>query len=118
MKQYNLSFTKEGDFWYIDLPNWPFSHGNLMMVAGADKLCQELSYDGIHTSVEVIISRKPLELPDYIHLNREEVGIIDGATYEVSGATSTRLCWICPVTLFVFGGYPRHIYLKRNEKDN
>ena len=59
MKQYKLSFTKEcSGLWYIDLPKWPFAHHNLMMVCGADKLCQELSYDENHTKVEVIISHK------------------------------------------------------------
>jgi len=34
-----LSFNHEADgCWYVDLPNWPFAHHNLMMVAGADKL--------------------------------------------------------------------------------
>lgn len=116
MKIYNLSFTKESSgFWYIDLPKWPFSHDNLMMVAGADKLCEELSYASSHTLVEVIISKKELDLPDYIHLKREEVGLFDGATYKVSNSIKTNICWICPVTLFVFGGYPRNIYLKRNK---
>ena len=69
MKEYKLSFTKEQDNnWYIDLPNWPFAHHNLMMVAGADDLCEELKYDENHTSVDVVISDKPENLPDYIEL--------------------------------------------------
>lgn len=115
MKQYNLSFTKEpSGFWYIDFPKWPFAHHNLMMVCGADKLCQELSKDGIHTKVDVIISHKELNLSEYIHLSRKEVGLLDGATYNVTGAKVKEL-WICPVTLFVFGGYPRNIYLKQSD---
>ncbi len=116
MKQYNLSFTKESNLaWYIDLPKWPFDHQNLMMVCGADDLCQELSYDNNHTDVNVIISRKELDLPDYIHLKRKNVGFLDGADYDVIGYVETKTIWICPVTLFVFGGYPRHIYIKRNK---
>ena len=41
MKVFHLKFNKEADaHWYIDLPHYPFAHHNLMMVAGADRLCQ------------------------------------------------------------------------------
>ena len=40
-KEYNLQFNHEADgCWYVDFPNWPFDHHNLMMVAGANMLCQ------------------------------------------------------------------------------
>ena len=116
MRNFKLSFTKEANnIWYIDFPKWPFDHYNLMMVAGADKLCEELSYNGINTSVDVIVSKKELNKPDYIHLKREKYKILDGATYKVVGSYSVRTCWICPVTLFVFGNYPKNIYIKRNK---
>ena len=45
--EYTISFTKEDDgCWYVDYPDWPFDHHNLMMVEGADDLCELLSYDG------------------------------------------------------------------------
>ena len=38
--EYTISFTKEDDgCWYVDYPDWPFDHHNLMMVEGADDLC-------------------------------------------------------------------------------
>ena len=44
--EYHLQFNHEDDGqWYVDFPSWPFDHHNLMMVAGADKLCQFLSDD-------------------------------------------------------------------------
>ena len=53
---YEVSFTKEDDgLWYVDYPDWPFDHHNLMMVNGADELCEMLSYDGKHTKVNVYI---------------------------------------------------------------
>lgn len=114
MKEYKLSFTKEkNDCWYIDLPNWPFDHHNLMMVAGADDLCEELTYDGTHTAVDVIISKKKLDLPDYICLEKQDSAILSGAYYYVDGAKTVDELWICPVTLFVFGKYPNFIYLKK-----
>lgn len=118
MKEYKLSFTKEKDNnWYIDLPSWPFNHHNLMMVAGADNLCQELAYDGKHTSVDVIISDKDEILPEYICLKKQNSKLVEGATYSVRGAESVKELWICPVTLFVFGKYPKFIYLKKSSGD-
>ena len=115
MKQYTLSFTKEADrCWYIDLPNWPFAHHNLMMVAGADTLCEELAYDGKHTSIDVIVYKKEEDLPGYICLEKFDSGLTTGADYDVTGAETVKELWICPVTLFVFGKYPNYIYLKRN----
>ena len=41
MKVFHLKFNKEADGdWYIDFPGYPLAHHNLMMVAGANKLCQ------------------------------------------------------------------------------
>ena len=114
MKHYSLSFTKEASgLWYIDLPAWPFSHHNLMMVCGADDLCEELTYDGSHTAVDVIISKKKLDLPDYICLEKKQSAMLSGADYYVDGAKTVDELWICPVTLFVFGKYPNFIYLKK-----
>lgn len=46
-REYNLQFNHEEDNrWYVDFPGWPFDHHNLMMVAGADDLCDFLSEDG------------------------------------------------------------------------
>ena len=36
--EYHPQFNHEEDgLWYVDFPNWPFDHHNLLMVAGADK---------------------------------------------------------------------------------
>ena len=41
---YSISFTKEKDNrWYVDFPEWPLSHDNLEMVAGADDLLDLLN---------------------------------------------------------------------------
>ena len=38
-REYTIQFNKEADRkWYVDFPNWPFDHHNLLMVAGADAL--------------------------------------------------------------------------------
>ena len=54
--EYIVSFTKEDNgCWYVDFPYLAFAHHNLMMVDGADELCEMLSYDGKHTKVKVYI---------------------------------------------------------------
>ena len=55
--EYTISFTKEADgCWYVDYPDWPFDHHNLMMVQNADALCEILSYDGTHTKIKVCVN--------------------------------------------------------------
>ncbi|MBQ9585404.1 MAG: hypothetical protein IJR20_05325 [Muribaculaceae bacterium] len=64
--EYQLKFNNEDDgLWYVDFPNWPFDHHNLLMVAGADKLCDFLSDDGKTTHVDVIPCSKRKDLPGY-----------------------------------------------------
>lgn len=119
MTKKNLKFNKENDNrWYIDLPNWPFAHHNLMMVAGADDLCEMLSNDAEHTSVEVITSNKKKNLPDYIELEKTESSLTGGAYYNVKSEEFKEFAkrdtlWLCPVTLFVYMHYPNYIYVKK-----
>ena len=38
-REYRIQFNKEKNgCWYVDFPHWPFSHDNLAMVSGADKM--------------------------------------------------------------------------------
>lgn len=132
MKVFHLKFNKEADGdWYIDFPGYPFAHHNLMMVAGADKLCQYAAEREGHplcALVDVTTDDKRIDNrePD-IEMTRVKKGY--GATYHnrlpdglppfVQENGSLLLipeAWICPVTLLVLGRYPKkiNIYL-RNE---
>lgn len=117
--KYILKFNHEDDgCWYIDFPNWPLDHHNLMMVAGADDLCDALSDDGNSTTVIVVPKNKEdktLEDKGFIKLTQEEHGLTEGSTYSVSGLLGfNKDIWLCPVTLFVLGKYPKYIYLKKS----
>ena len=114
--EYALKFNHESDgCWYVDFPNWPFDHHNLMMVAGADDLCDFLSDDGKETRVNVIPASKPEKHEGYFELRRTDHTLTGGAHYEVKGLKGfTRKIWLCPVTLFVLGKYPAYMYLKKN----
>lgn len=116
-KEYNLQFNHEEDGkWYIDFPNWPFDHHNLLMVAGADDLCAFLSDDDKFTYVSVIPAKKREEHEGYFELEQLDKGLTSGSTYQVNGLDGfTSKIWICPVTLFVLGEYPKYIYIKKNK---
>jgi hypothetical protein len=113
--KYDLSFYHEDDkVWYVDLSDWPFAHHNFAMVDGAEKLCSYLA-DGRQTvRIEVIASKVPLPLSDYGLLTKNYSNLFYGADYDATGFRSFhRSVWICPVTLFVLGRYPRCIYVKK-----
>lgn len=113
-----LTFVKENNKWYIDLPEWTGDHEDLEMVAGADKLCEQLSKNGKTVTVDINTSDTYQINPEEINLNKRSEDY--GATYEVQDNTwfmhpnfdptvDVEQIWICPVTKFVFGEYPKYI---------
>lgn len=118
---YRLSFVKEADGgWYIDLPEWTGAHANLAMVCGSDLLLDHLLKKGNRVNVEVIKSDTPLaEYEDattsgYFRCEQTEMSLFGGATYNVFGVEGfDHTIWICPVTLFVLGEYPKFIYIRQ-----
>ena len=113
--EYQLKFNHEADGrWYVDFPNWPFDHHNLMMVAGADELCARLSDDGKEARVSVIPASQKEKHEGYAELCRTDYSLTGGAHYEVRGLDGfSRKIWLCPVTLFVLGRYPAYLYIKK-----
>ncbi len=115
--EYQLQFNHEDDRrWYVDFPGWPFDHHNLMMVAGADDLCEFLSDDDKFAHVSVIPSNKQLDKPGYACLVQGRHSLTGGSFYNVTGLEGfEREIWLCPVTLFVLGRYPKYIYIKKTD---
>lgn len=114
--EYQLQFNHEEDgLWYIDYPNWKFEHHNLLMVEGADKLCAFLSDNNKVTKVLVRPSKTKHTHSGYFELERLKHSLTGGATYQVNDLEGfTDNIWICPVTLFVLGEYPKYIYVKKS----
>ena len=112
---YHLQFDHESDTkWYYHFPHWPLDHHNLMMVGGADKLCAFLSDDDVVCKVEVMPSKKKLDLEGYAELVKTGSHLTRGAFYQVLHLEGfSRDIWICPVTLTVLGTYPNYIYVKK-----
>ena len=84
--EYKLQFNHEDDGrWYVDLPGWPFDHHNLMMVAGADKLCAFLSDDDKFAHIDVIPANREESHPGYAKLVQQDHSLTGGSTYMVTG---------------------------------
>lgn len=118
-REYGLRFNKEkDDCWYVDFPHWPFSHDNLAMVSGADKMLELLSNGDLSVEVRVIPAKKKGQHDGFIELEQTEHSLFGGSTYQVKNDAFVERykrdsLWICPVTLFVLGHYPKFIYIKR-----
>lgn len=115
---YNLTFVKEANGgWYIDLPNWKGAHANLAMVAGSDLLLDHLHRENNQVGIEVVKSDKPLDnVPGYFVCEQLEMSMFGGATYKVCGLEGfDKTIWICPVTLFVLGEYPKFLYIRQTK---
>lgn len=133
--EYDLTFVREeGDRWYIDLPSWPWHHANLEMVCGADRMLEILSEgrEKVRLLVKVAQTPFPEDVVDdmikegWIELTLIKSSLSGGATYvprgekmknfyrvhPVTQERSPRTIWLCPVTLFVVGQYPKYFYAK------
>lgn len=133
--EYDLTFVREdGDRWYIDLPSWPWHHANLEMVCGADRMLEILSEGRDKVRLQVKVSQTPFAeevveemIKDgWIELTQIKSSLSGGATYTTRGEQmkdfyhehpitherSPRTVWLCPVTLFVVGQYPKYFYAK------
>ncbi len=125
--EYTISFTKEDDgCWYVDYPDWPFDHHNLMMVAGANMLCEYVAEKEGHpdyAEVDVTTGDNHLDgrTPDIV-MSRCKTGY--GATYHNTMPDGLppfviregRMilvpdAWLCPVTILVLHRYPKRINL-------
>lgn len=109
-----IEFYKKENRWYANLPDYISSGGteaDCEMVSGADEWLDYLSKNG--NSITLILSNEPIQ---------EQLVLIDKSESDEFGATYmaytykeedvNQQIWLCPVTLFVFGEYPKVIYYK------
>ena len=133
-KTFTKRFYKENGLWYIDLPEFINagigSKNNLLMVDGSDKLLDILS----NNTNEVIVQfgdvrpHEPYDVEMHIAdegLNQDILDAVGHAPisygryydYKLMHGTvherATRhRAWLCPVAEWVFGYYPKMIYVK------
>lgn len=106
-------FYKSGGRWYIDLPEYPGAKADLEMVCGADTMLAIIS-EG-KDSVDLLVSETSAPYFDEIlKLDKNDIG--SGAYYIMkyyAGKEWNMEMWLCNVAIFVFGGFPDKIYIKR-----
>lgn len=100
--------TEEGR-WYIDLPNWKGTQADLEMVAGADNMLDELSENGNEIVLDVSEEYHDKDRwSEAVILERvRKYHQLEGGGAEYKWGTKT--IWLCDVTKFVFGRFPKHI---------
>lgn len=112
---YLISFTREDNGrWYVDLPNWKGPHSSLEMVAGADDMLELIGNHAPHVTLRVIKRNNTNEkiIAD-MQCVRKDYSMTGGATYKVYHGSGLSQMWLCPVTLFVLGEYPKVLYVNK-----
>jgi hypothetical protein len=102
-----FTFVKEeSNRWYVVLPEWEGDKEELEMVLGADTMLDILSQgEGI---VDVLLSEEPFENYRFkLTFMTEESG---GGWYMFKSDLHDMNIWLCHVTKFVFGDFPKTIY--------
>jgi len=108
-------FVKEtnGD-WFVDLPEWPGDRSALQMVMGADTLLDIVAQG--HKEIHLHFSEEGFPGANlmYWFMNGIPGDIeVGGAMYhmdEYQGISYNFDLWLCDVTKFVFGEFPKYIY--------
>ena len=114
---HHVSFVKVGRKWYCEVPGFPkelFEH--TMMVGGAAKLLEYYSRGDEHIEVEFKVADDE-EALHYcgMQLTLSESSLTGGAFYK--GGIDGEM-WLCPVTLFLLGRYPKNILIYRIHRNN
>ena len=102
-----LRFIRLSERWFTDM-SWEGSVDDLEMVGNASLLISTYSGD----SIIVDTSISTIEGNDYdIHLTLDSVDA-QGAVYLVNSERFNGDIWLSKVTQFVFGDYPKEIFVK------
>lgn len=113
-KRWSVSFYKEGDEWYADMPNRTKEEN--IMIDGSDKLLDLLysKYGSRKNRITVIVQKKPYPAQLILYLlSRDQ----EGAIYRIDGpfARENRIlgqeAYLCDVALDIFRTFPTKIYI-------
>lgn len=105
-------YKEETHRWYVDLPEWEGPKSALEMVDGADTMLEYMA-EGLG-EVRAILSTIKVDNAYHLHFLRETPEIGEGAQYhldEYIGLTINLRVWLCDVTKFVFGDFPKDIWI-------
>jgi hypothetical protein len=109
-------FYKEGNNWYVDLPEWEGSKSALIMIGGADTMLDIVSENGTEVTVE--ISEQEFEGSDKLEFKKLAEDIGEGAYYNLEKykeKTINLSVFLCDVCKWVFNKFPEVLYIKKIE---
>lgn len=110
-----IKFYKESDNrWYADLPEWEGPKSALEMVSGADTMLDILSQGEGHTTLDMSV--QPIDEYEMLIFLHETPELGEGAYYHMESYMGLEFnldVWLCDVTKFVFGEFPKIIYFNK-----
>ena len=102
--------------WYAELPDYPGSLADLEMVCGADTML-DIYAQGDHEVILKMETVEPEYRTDVLEFNSLSMGDMDGGAYydikKIGNHVFDLQIWLCSVTVFVFGEYPKKIYVTK-----
>ena len=113
IKTFKFEKNKKGE-WYIVLPEWKGPKADLQMVSGADSMLEYMA-EG-EGQVWLVLSEQEFENADKLEFLRLATEIENGAFYKLDKYRGIEIgleMWLCDVTKFVFGEFPKYIFLAR-----
>lgn len=111
IRTFKFEKNKKGE-WYVVLPEWKGPKADLQMVMGADVMLDYMSNNG--DEIELTLSTHYFEGAD--RLDRLHNKVSSGCDYSLTifeGVEINTEMWLCDVTKFVFGEFPKYIFLAR-----
>lgn len=107
-----LRFYKEiSGKWFVDLPDWTGDKADLEMVSGADSML-DIICEG-ENEILLMFSEKKINKSNKLQFIKLATDIGNGAYYKLdkySGIEFNLEIWLCDVTKFVFGYFPKQMF--------
>jgi hypothetical protein len=107
-----FKFYKDEGGWFVDLPEWEGTKADLAMVSGADTMMDIISQG--ENDIKVLLSTEEFDGSNRLEFLRESPEVGEGSWYlmkSYKGIEYNLELWLCNVTIFVFGNFPKYIYV-------
>ncbi len=106
-----LNFVKMANRWYVQIPDYTDGVDDLELTGGTDDFCEKLDETGFGI-VTTIVRDKPFrKMRNIITLELDKIDeSCGGANYKC--AEMKMDVWLCDVTKYIFGQFPKTIYMK------
>jgi len=103
-----FKFEREGNQWFVILPEWTGAKSELEMVMGADTMLDILAQG--ENEVYITISEEPITDSKFMLTYLE--GLEGGGLYKLTSELYTFEVWLCHVVKFIYGYIPTTLYIR------